>query len=425
MDLVRCCHADAGVPVVSHPLFPAESSANWPNVLRSSSTRLILFRDVRKLQIEDWFMLLIFCFYTVLIVFLNICADVSTNLIEPEDIPKLSPQDISDRVWGSKCVLVVESMMCAVQWGTKACLLILYYRLTENLRQSIVVQIAAGYCLITYIVMISLYYGYWCRPFTAFWETPTPDIQCATQTHHLIVNLSFNLTSDLMIICIPLPMFIKAHLEFRKKLLLIFPFSLGFFTMVCAILSKHLSFTQPFSSEWLFWYTREASTAVIVSNMPYSWAIFRKVFHVKSFLRSGETETNDPRTISERHWSTATAPATTDRLGSNARPWSVRRLSSLNPFGKSNAPQQRNPSTSETAVSLPGSHDGLNTSMWKRTQDTDGKGDPLGTSSIESRSVKSVGAQPPMSDIDRLYRLDDDELEMTGFSNTTQRQYEP
>lgn len=74
------------------------------------------FRDIRKLQIEDWFMLFVFAVYTVLIVFLNIVSDVNTNLIDPVDIPSLTPQDIRDRVYGSKCVLVVESMMCTTQW---------------------------------------------------------------------------------------------------------------------------------------------------------------------------------------------------------------------------------------------------------------------------------------------------------------------
>lgn len=390
----------------------------------------MLFRDIRKLQIEDWFMLFVFCLYTVLIVFLNICSDVSTNLIDPEDIPKLTPEDIRDRVWGSKCVLVVESMMCAVQWGTKACMLILYYRLTENLRQRIVVQIAAVYCVVSYIVMISLYYGYWCRPFKAFWETPTPNIQCATQTNHLIVNLSFNLTSDLMIIFIPLPMFIKAHLDLKKKLLLVFPFSLGFFTMICAILSKHLSFTQPFSAEWLFWYTREASTAVIVSNMPYSWTVIRKVFHVKAFLRPG-SETNVGQTVSGRYMSSTLAPQTMTPRGSDAIAVPAKSFSLHNPFSDRPSLARYPSNTNQTFQDDSDAKGGFNMASWKRGQGSDGKGDFLSTASSEESPTKSIGSvknqPPPISDVDRLYRLDDDDLELEthGHHDPTQRQYEP
>jgi len=81
----------------------------------SSISRILLFKDVRKLQTEDWFMLFVFVCYTILIVFLNICADASTNLIPPDEVASLTPQDIKDRVYGSKCVLVVESMMQTVQ----------------------------------------------------------------------------------------------------------------------------------------------------------------------------------------------------------------------------------------------------------------------------------------------------------------------
>lgn len=388
----------------------------------------MLFRDVRKLQIEDWFMLFVFCCYTVLIVFLNICADVSTNLIDPADIPKLTPEDITHRVWGSKCVLVAESMMCAVQWGTKACLLILYYRLTENLRQRVVVQIAAVYAVVTYIVMISLYYGYWCRPFRGFWETPTPDIQCATQIHHLIVNLTFNLTSDLMIIFIPLPLFIKARLDIKKKLLLVFPFSLGFFTMVCAILSKHLSFTEPFSSEWLFWYTREASTAMIVSNMPYSWTVIRRVFHVKAFLKPG-SETNIGENENGGRMTSNAHSHNGIHRGSEAKSLSTKIRPALNTFSSHPSMTRFESHTSEITMPQPVAKGSFAMISWKRTQLPDGKGDPLSTSSSSDdsgqRSVKSAGYQPPISDVDRLYKLDDGDLEMSDCYDSTQRQYEP
>lgn len=187
--------------------------------------------------------------------------------------------------------------MCAVQWGTKACLLMLYWRLTENLVQSRLVKAAAVYVGTTYTVMEILYFGVWCRPFHDYWQTPTDNVQCTTALHHLIVNLVFNLTADLLIMSIPLPLIIRSHIQMKRKILLILPFSLGFFSIVCAILSKNLSFTQPFSGEWVYWYTRESSTVMIVSNMPYTWGLVRKVFHVHSFFGSDQTNTG-PNTLS-------------------------------------------------------------------------------------------------------------------------------
>lgn len=372
-------------------------------------------------------MLLVFAFFTVLIVFLNICSDVSTNLIEPEDARNLSPEDIKDRVWGSKCVLIVESMMCSVQWGTKACLLILYYRLTENLRQRIVVRFAVGYCVVTFIVMMSLYYGYWCRPFSAFYAVPTPDLRCATQIPHLIVNLTFNLTSDLLIIFIPLPMFIRAHLETKKKLLLVFPFSLGFFTMLCAILSKHLSFTEPFSSEWLFWYTREASTAMIVSNMPYSWAIVRRIFRLKSFLHSRSNSQAVEGSVLDGRKISGAATATITRTFKSDAGLSTHKSSHWNPFKRQKTDQARVTSTTESTGPFSQQVDSFAMVDWKAEDGLDVKAKPLSSSSSEfSKSLAGHSQSPVIHDVDRLYRLDDDDdLEQCTIRQPPTRVYEP
>lgn len=54
--------------------------------------------------------------------------------------------------------------------------------------------------------------------------------------------------------------------------------------IICAILNKYYSFTQPFGSDWTFWYMRESSTALIAANLPLTWPIFQRVFNLKSFL---------------------------------------------------------------------------------------------------------------------------------------------
>jgi hypothetical protein len=61
---------------------------------------------------------------------MNIVAHLDTNLIEPDDIPNLSPESIRSRIYGSKLVLLVEQCMITSQWGCKICLLLLYDKLT-------------------------------------------------------------------------------------------------------------------------------------------------------------------------------------------------------------------------------------------------------------------------------------------------------
>jgi hypothetical protein len=63
----------------------------------------------------------------------RILSDTPTNLINPADmvdIDSLTPEDIAERMFGSKMVLVVEQMQVTTIWIVKACLLIMYGRLT-------------------------------------------------------------------------------------------------------------------------------------------------------------------------------------------------------------------------------------------------------------------------------------------------------
>jgi hypothetical protein len=133
-------------------------------------------------------------------------------------------------------------------WLAKGCLVVLYLRLTDMRRENIAVKILGAYIIITFIVMDSLYFGYWCQPFPNYWAVPTPNKQCDAATNHLIMNAVFNLTSDCAMTIIGLPMFLRLSLPWKKKIPVICIFSLGIFTIVSAILNKVYSFTQPFVS---------------------------------------------------------------------------------------------------------------------------------------------------------------------------------
>ena len=113
-----------------------------------SISRYIHLESLKRLQLEDYLMVLatvnlpfavsiektipnlLQCLYTILIVLLNIVSEVQTNLIAPEDLPDLNPENIAERVKGSKIVLGLESCMCCVIWLCKSCILLLYHKLT-------------------------------------------------------------------------------------------------------------------------------------------------------------------------------------------------------------------------------------------------------------------------------------------------------
>lgn len=68
--------------------------------------------------------------YTELLIIINIQTYIPTNLINPADDIVLTPEDIQEREYGSKLVLVTEHLQMVVIWSVKGCLLILYSRLT-------------------------------------------------------------------------------------------------------------------------------------------------------------------------------------------------------------------------------------------------------------------------------------------------------
>ena len=68
---------------------------------------------------------------TILMAVIHIIVHTSSNLIEPgDDVTKFSQAEIEARIYGSKLVLVVEQMQCCTIWLVKACLLIMYFRMT-------------------------------------------------------------------------------------------------------------------------------------------------------------------------------------------------------------------------------------------------------------------------------------------------------
>lgn len=218
---------------------------------------------------------------------------------------------------------------------------------------------------------------------------------------------------------IPLPLFIRAQLEFKKKLLLIFPFSLGLFTMLCAILSKQKSFTQPYSSAWVYWYCREASTAMIVTNMPYSWALIRRIFKLRSFfgdstaanMQAGHGGQLNGYSAGAVALSSGPRSRQTSKAGESAGKFSLHRL-------KRDGTQS---GQHDNIKAYDGGHGGL-----RPAENKDIEAHTVAPSSTTSSdgSVKQQSAvqpiQPSDMTLDRLYPLDDIEA---GTQKITRRHH--
>ncbi|KAM0425359.1 hypothetical protein ACHAPT_009416 [Fusarium lateritium] len=287
----------------------------WVIVICRMISRRMLLGSIKKLQVEDYLMLFAMITDTVLMVGMSIVSQTSSNLIDPNDKHTMDKQEINERIRGSKWVLVVEQMQIITIWTMKYCLLLMYNRLTfviqlMSLRQNIAVKFVAAYVTIGVVIMEILYLGVWCRPFNEYWAVPPKNTQCSAATNHLIVNTVLNISSDVMIILIPMPIFLKSQLPLKRKIVLCAVFALGAFTVrhptlcapnqahtlqiLSAILNKFYSFNEPFGSNWTFWYVRESSTALLTANLPYIWTLLRRIFNLGSFNGSsyGKRSTN-------------------------------------------------------------------------------------------------------------------------------------
>jgi len=117
----------------------------------------------------------------------------SSNLIPPgDDVSRYSQAEISARVTGSKYVLVVEQMQIATIWLVKACLLIMYFRMTAVLPQRKLVVATSIFVAVTFVIMEILYFGVWCRPFNQYWAVPTNSSMCSS---HILVDHAYSLSA--------------------------------------------------------------------------------------------------------------------------------------------------------------------------------------------------------------------------------------
>ncbi|ODA83241.1 hypothetical protein RJ55_01753 [Drechmeria coniospora] len=259
----------------------------WLVVVLRLISQLLLRGSVKKLRADDWLMLFAMVADTVLVACMNIVVGTNSNLIDPREQAALAPDEIERRIFGSKMVVVVEQMQILTTWTVKACLLLLYHRLTLSLKGNLLVKVVAAYVAASFVLMEILYLGVWCRPFSEYWAVPPDNPQCSAATNHLITNAVVNISSDMVIIMIPMPVLLRSRIAMKKKVVLCAVFALGGFTILSAILNKFYSFSEPYGSAWTFWYIRESSTALIVANIPLTWTLFRRAFHLRSFDESG------------------------------------------------------------------------------------------------------------------------------------------
>jgi hypothetical protein len=177
--------------------------------------------------------------------------------------------------------------MLNVIYTIKSCMLIMYTRLTLGLTANRLVYYLAVYVAIGYIASQIAFFTI-CIPFNGYWAMPQPNPQCSTLTHYSIVQGCFNISADILMLFILLPLITKLTMPLKQKAVLLIIFSLGMFVIVAAILNKIFNLTNIWSPIYMLWYTRESSVAVYVSNLPMIWPLLREIFPKLRSLTPGQ-----------------------------------------------------------------------------------------------------------------------------------------
>ncbi|KAI4916448.1 hypothetical protein J4E85_010103 [Alternaria conjuncta] len=189
---------------------------------------------------DDWIMATaVPTFYTGLIVCLNtIATGGGSNLFPPELFSTFSQGEIDERIKGSKIVVVSEQCMLNVIWSLKACMLFMFARMLTGTTNMKWIKVAALWVVIGWFAVQITFFSA-CRPFVGYWAVPPPNPQCTTLEHFAIVQATFNISSDVLIIAVPIPMIMSLTLPLKQKVVLGILFSMGIFVVRSSLLSTH------------------------------------------------------------------------------------------------------------------------------------------------------------------------------------------
>ncbi|CDM36234.1 hypothetical protein DTO013E5_9942 [Penicillium roqueforti] len=212
------------------------------------------------------------------------------------------------RVAGSKTQIVGWSFYTAILWLVKFSLAVFYSRLTTGL-QHLPTRVRLGYVLliVTYLAAaLSILLS--CQPFHAFWQIyPDPGKFCqpANSPVYVFVIVILNITTDIYLLSIPLPLLWTVNINLKRKIPLMALFSGATFVMIAGIIrAVTIMKSSPDGAETgSKWACRETFVSIVVSNLPIIQPLIRKGFrkiglsHV--FSSSGKTS-GQPYQLSSR-----------------------------------------------------------------------------------------------------------------------------
>lgn len=98
-----------------------------------------------------------------------------------------------------------------------------------------------------------------------------------------------------------IPLLLQVRLPVKQKIILLLIFGMGIFVIVAAILTKVYCLVPALISYvYMKWYFREATVAMLVTNLPLVWSLIREVFPALRSWVGGSKRTDSYRWTSNK-----------------------------------------------------------------------------------------------------------------------------
>ncbi|RAL07866.1 uncharacterized protein BO97DRAFT_428907 [Aspergillus homomorphus CBS 101889] len=241
----------------------------------------------RNLRLDDYLVWVGILFYTAQVsLAYNVGAvahGLANNSMTDAQRAALAPDsaEYHARVIGSKIQVAGWATYTALISFLKLSMLAFYARLMDGLGRRYRVPIYIGFILVigafiasTVTILAS------CRPFHKNWQIyPDPGNVCQPAISMPVVAITFasNLLTDPYLILLPIPMLWGSSLKVIKKIAATIILSAGIFILVCATLKAVFLIVEQNNGASIAeeWGTRETFAAVITTNLPMVFHLFR------------------------------------------------------------------------------------------------------------------------------------------------------
>ncbi|KAH0422186.1 hypothetical protein CcaCcLH18_12967 [Colletotrichum camelliae] len=237
-------------------------------------------------QGDDYFAVLCLIFWTLELCMLELIGQNGTNIGITDEIgATLTSQEIAKFEFGSKCLLAGWNFYITLIWCLKACILFFFSRITLATRQQKIVKWTAIATILAYCGVIIVVWGH-CTPVQRNWQVvPYPGDECTLAVPNYLSLVVLNVTTDMCIVSIPLPLLWTVKLSIKRKLAIGVLLCSGVFVMIAALLRCILSLKDIDGiNVSTIWAIRETFVGIIAVNA----ACIRPLFSSAHWLSSSK-----------------------------------------------------------------------------------------------------------------------------------------